>query len=120
MLQRQFDKGSRVVRSSTTAQSNKLGHIVIEAVTPTVDCAHYPVKRVVGESCVVEADIFGDGPAALAAVIKWRRAQDANFAEVPMTLIDNDRWRGEFPLVENTRYVFAIEAWTRAFTSWRE
>jgi len=120
MLQRQFDKGSRVVRSSTTAQSNKLGHIVIEAVTPTVDCAHYPVKRVVGESCVVEADIFGDGPAALAAAVKWRRALDENFAEAPMASIGNDRWRGEFPLAENGRYIFAIEAWTRAFTSWLE
>jgi starch synthase (maltosyl-transferring) len=101
-------------------QPNRLRHIVIEAITPTVDCARYPVKRIAGESCVVEADIFGDGPAALAAVIKWRSAQDDSFAETPMALFDNDRWRGEFPLAENTRYVFTIEAWTRAFTSWRE
>jgi starch synthase (maltosyl-transferring) len=85
-----------------------------------VDCARYPVKHAAGESCVVEADIFGNGPAALAAVIRWRRAQDESFVEAPMTLFDNDRWRGEFPLAENTRYVFIIEAWTRAFFSWRE
>jgi starch synthase (maltosyl-transferring) len=100
--------------------NERLRHIVIEAVTPTVDCGRYPVKRLAGESCVVEADIFSDSPVALAAVIKWRRAQDASFLEAPMVLIDNDRWRGEFPLAENSRYVFAIEAWTRNFTSWRE
>jgi len=34
---------------------------VIEAVTPMVDCGRFPVKRVAGEPCVVEADIFRDG-----------------------------------------------------------
>lgn len=66
---------------------------------------------------MVEADIFSDGPAALAAVIQWRRSQDESFTEAPMVFLDNDRWRGEFPLAENTRYVFAIEAWARAFIS---
>ncbi len=120
MLRRQFGKDSLVMSPPKSTEPNKLRHIVIEAVTPTVDCARYPAKRIAGESCVVAADIFGDGPAALAAVIKWRRAGDASFAEAPMVLIDNDRWRGEFLLTENTRYVFAIEAWTRAFASWRE
>src|ERR1700689_314292 len=120
MVWRQFGRDSQVMIPPKSTQPKRLGHIVIEAVTPTVDCARYPAKRIAGESCVVEADIFGDGPAALAAVIKWRRAQDASFLEAPMALIENDRWRGEFPLAENTRYVFAIEAWTRAFTSWRE
>ncbi len=104
----------------STRSAPAFGHIVIEAATPTVDCGRYPVKRIAGETCMVEADIFGDGPAALAAVIKWRRTCDKGFHEAPMIHIDNDRWRGEFPLAENTRYTFAIEAWTRAFTSWRQ
>jgi starch synthase (maltosyl-transferring) len=104
----------------STKPAPAFGHIVIEAATPTVDCGRYPVKRIAGETCIVEADIFGDGPAALAAVIKWRRTSDKGFHEAPMIQIDNDRWRGEFPLAENTRYTFAIEAWTRAFTSWRQ
>jgi starch synthase (maltosyl-transferring) len=105
---------------SYTKPDRMLRHIVIEAVTPTIDCGRYPVKRTAGEACVVEADIFSDGPAVLAAVIQWRRASDEGFAEAPMTYVDNDRWRGQFPLAENTRYVFAIQAWTRRFTSWRE
>src|SRR3984957_645336 len=120
MLRKQFGKDSPVMSPSKSTQPNILRHIVIEAVTPTVDCARYPAKRIAGESCVVEADIFGDGPAALAAVIKWRRARDASLVAAPMALSDSDRWRDEFRLAEYTRYVFAIEAWTRAFTSWRE
>ncbi|MGZ6194986.1 MAG: maltotransferase domain-containing protein, partial [Candidatus Binataceae bacterium] len=91
---------------------------VIEAVTPTVDCGRYPVKRVAGEPCVVEADIFRDGDHVLHAVIKWRPKGETQFSESPMLHVDNDRWRGEFPLERNDRYLFTIEAWTDLFASW--
>src|ERR1700738_500726 len=91
---------------------------VIEAVTPVVDCGRYPVKRVMGEPCVVEADIFRDGDHVLGAVIQWRSRRETEFSESPMTHVDNDRWRGEFPLDRNDRYVFTIEAWTDLFASW--
>jgi len=91
---------------------------VIEAVTPAVDGGRYPVKRVVGESCVVEADILRDGDYVLRAVVKWRRRSEARFREAPMAHRDNDRWRGEFPLEHNDRYLFTIEAWTDQYASW--
>jgi starch synthase (maltosyl-transferring) len=91
---------------------------VIESVTPIVDCGRYPAKRVMGEPCVVEADIFRDGDYVLHAVIKWRPTDQLQFSESPMVLVDNDRWRGEFPLDRNTRYLFTIEAWTDLFASW--
>jgi starch synthase (maltosyl-transferring) len=91
---------------------------IIEAVTPTVDCGRYPAKRIVGEPCVVEADIFRDGHAIIRAAVKWRRRDETDYAESPMRPLENDRWRGSFPLNENTRYVFAIEAWTDAYASW--
>ena len=96
----------------------RLSHIVIEDVTPSVDCGHYPAKRIAGESCVVEADIFRDGHQVLRAAVKWRRKQDEAFDEAPMLPLDNDRWRGEFRPTENARYVFTIEAWTDLFASW--
>src|SRR5216684_1024676 len=105
---------------SRLARRSRLPHIIIEAVEPTLDCGRSPVKRTVGESCVVSADIFRDGPAAIAAVIKWRPINAESLTEAPMTFLDNDRWRGEFPLEANTRYFFMIEAWTRAFVSWRD
>jgi starch synthase (maltosyl-transferring) len=67
---------------------------------------------------VVEADIFRDGHEVIRAAIKWRRKEDSIFNEAPMAPIGNDRWRGQFPLRENTRYVFTIEAWTDRYASW--
>jgi starch synthase (maltosyl-transferring) len=95
-----------------------LARHVIEGVTPSIDCGRYPVKRVVGESCVIEADIFRDGHDIIRAAVQWRRKDANEFAEAPMELFDNDRWRGAFPLNENTRYVFTITAWTDKYATW--
>src|SRR5271163_396331 len=95
-----------------------LSHIVIEALTPLVDCGRYPAKCIAGVPCVVEADIFRDGHQLLRAAVKWRRKDAELFDEAPMTVLDNDRWRGEFVPADNARYVFTIEAWTDLFASW--
>jgi starch synthase (maltosyl-transferring) len=102
----------------TRAPTTRLARHVIEAVSPRVDCGQFPAKRVVGDDCVVEADIFRDGHEVVRAAIKWRRKLDAVFNEAPMVPVENDRWRGQFPLHENTRYVFTIEAWTDRYASW--
>ncbi len=105
-------------RLSPAASDWRQGHIIIEDVTPCVDSGRYPVKRIAGERCVVEADIFRDGHQLLRAVVKWRRKEDEAFAEAPMAPVDNDRWRGEFMLANNGRYIYTVEAWTDVFASW--
>src|SRR5271166_2205490 len=52
---------------------------IIEAVTPTVDGGRYPAKRIVGEPCVVEADIFRDGHQIIRAALKYRRKSEESF-----------------------------------------
>src|SRR5215469_3972946 len=96
----------------------RVGHIIVEAVTPSVDGGRYPAKQIAGEPCVVEADIFRDGHEVLRAVVAWKRKVDEAFIEAPMAAFDNDRWRGEFVPPDNARYVFTIEAWTDLFASW--
>lgn len=104
--------------SALVASIPRLSHIVIEDVTPSIDGGRYPAKRIAGEPCVVEADIFRDGPQVLRAAVKWRRKRDEVFDEAPMLALDNDRWRGEFRPTDNARYVFTIEAWTDLFATW--
>ena len=41
-------------------------------------------------------------------------------AETPMTFVDNDRWRGEFPLENNERHFFTVQAWSDPFATWLE
>jgi starch synthase (maltosyl-transferring) len=104
----------------TVGQDWNFSHIIIESVTPSVDDGRFPVKRAVGEPCIVEADIFREGHQTLRAVVQWRCDRDEAFTEAPMRPIGNDRWRGEFVPTENAHYWYGIEAWTDVFTSWLE
>jgi len=92
--------------------------VVIEAVTPEIDGGRFPAKRVAGETVTVEADIFADGHDSLAAVLRFRHQSAADWIEVPMSPLPNDRWRGEFPVTELGRYSFMLEGWIDHFETW--
>src|SRR5215831_17339142 len=93
--------------------------IYIEDVYPVVDVGRFPVKRIVGEELDVWADIFRDGHVVLAAELLWRREGADKWLRVPMVLHNNDRWKASFTPPKAGRYVYAIEAWTDVFASWR-
>jgi starch synthase (maltosyl-transferring) len=93
-------------------------HILIEAISPSVDGGRYPAKGIAGESCRIEADVFRDGHGLIRAVVKWRKKGEEPFSEVALTHVGNDRFEGEFPLSDNALYEFTIEAWTDRFGSW--
>ncbi|MGE0384492.1 MAG: alpha-1,4-glucan--maltose-1-phosphate maltosyltransferase [Gammaproteobacteria bacterium] len=92
---------------------------VIERVTPSVDEGRFPVKRVLGERVVVEADCFADGHDAVVARLRWRRLDRPQWTEVPMVSIGNDRWRGAFEPDCIGRWVYGVCAWVDRFLSWR-
>src|SRR5438034_4955512 len=92
---------------------------VIENLQPLIDGGRFPIKRVVGEDVVVEADIFKSGHDIVAAALKWRVVGHANWHETAMKHVDNDRWRGVFSLYENATYEYTIEAWTDVFAGWQ-
>ena len=93
--------------------------IFIEDVYPSIDAGHFPVKRIVGEPVHVWADIFRDGHAVLAAELLWRPATAGTWSGVAMLHYGNDRWTASFTPVHAGRYVYAIEAWTDEFATWR-
>ncbi|HEY2614613.1 MAG TPA: maltotransferase domain-containing protein, partial [Chthoniobacterales bacterium] len=92
---------------------------VIENLQPLIDGGRYPVKRVVGDDLVVEADVFKDGHDVVAAALKWRLLGETRWHETPMAFVDNDRWRAVCTLYENATYEYTIEAWTDSFRGWQ-
>src|SRR5438105_13620438 len=79
--------------------------IAIEDVQPQLDGGHWPIKRVVGDTVEVSADIFKEGHDVLQAAVVYRPADEPQWREVPMRPVQNDRWVGEFTVDRNTRYV---------------
>lgn len=94
------------------------GPVIIEDFYPELDAGRYPVKREVGDSLTVEADIFRDGHDTISAVLKYRLKGRRKWLETPMQHIINDRWTGSATLTENARYEYTVEAWPDEYATW--
>ena len=94
--------------------------VVIEAVKPEIDGGRFPIKRIIGDTVVVEADIFADGHDLLSATLLYRKESDPNWIEVPMEFLVNDRWRGSFMVTEPGRYQYTFIAWVDRFKTWQQ
>ena len=110
--------GITVNKTAQTVEST-LGTFHIEDVYPRIDGGRYPVKRIVGERVEIWADIYRDGHEIAAASLIWRGELDRDWRREPMVLDSNDRWSGSFVPEAPGRYVYAIEAWTDEFATWR-
>jgi starch synthase (maltosyl-transferring) len=108
-----------VNKTAQTVESAAAGAFHIEDVYPLIDGGRFPVKRIVGERVEVWADIYRDGHDIIAAALVWRLERDREWRREPMTLHGNDRWVGSFVPDAPGRYVYAIEAWTDEFATWR-
>jgi len=104
---------------STPRPQNGPRRVVIEAVQPEIDSGRFPIKRIVGDRVVVEADIFADGHDELSCVLLHRKEGTHAWTETPMEPIGNDRWRASFTVHEIGRYHYTIAAWVDRFKSWR-
>jgi len=112
--------GITVNKTTQTVESAAVGGAFhIEDVYPLIDGGRFPVKRIVGERVEVWADIYRDGHDVVRAALVWRREQDREWRSEPMTLDGNDRWSGWFVPDQPGRHLFAIEAWTDEFATWR-
>jgi starch synthase (maltosyl-transferring) len=102
-----------------TAVTVQFAPIVIERVTPELDCGRHAVKRLVGDACAVGASIFKDGHDLLAARVRYRGPSDDGWRYAPLAYDFNaDRWSGAFPVDEIGRWTYTVEAWTDRFGTW--
>ena len=107
-------------KTTQTVESAAVGGAFhIEDVYPLVDGGRFPVKRIVGERVEVWTDIYRDGQDVIAAALVWRHERDREWRREPLTHHSNDRWAGSFVPDTPGRHIYAIEAWTDEFATWR-
>lgn len=94
--------------------------VVIENVKPQIDCGSFPIKRVVGEKVVVEADVFADGHDSVSASLLYKAQNEKDWREIPMTLLENDGWGGEFIVEKIGTYYYSLEGWVDYFKTWQK
>jgi starch synthase (maltosyl-transferring) len=93
--------------------------VAIEDVRPRVDDGRFAAKRVIGESVVVEADVFTDGHDLVSCRLLYRWEHEADWAFAPMEPLGNDRWRAEFPASNLGCYRYTIEGWVDHLQTWQ-
>jgi starch synthase (maltosyl-transferring) len=99
-------------------QTEGRNRVVIERVSPEIDGGRFPIKRIVGDTLVVEADVFADGHDQIACqILYWQDEKKPKTS--PMKALGNDRWRGEFSVPELGRYHYTVEGWIDRFETWR-
>jgi len=107
-------------RADRRTSARRLEHIIIECVTPELDGGRYPVKRIVGDTVSIGADLIKDGHDILGARALYQGPGDDDWSVAPMQFdFDSDRWYGEFRVDRIGHWKFTVEAWTDSFETWR-
>ena len=103
----------------TTQISDGRKRVIIEGITPQVDCGRFPAKRTVGDQVRVEADVFTDGHDAIAASLLARREGSEEWTEIPMKPLVNDRWEAAFRGSRAGALWYKVQGWVDHFETWR-
>jgi starch synthase (maltosyl-transferring) len=93
--------------------------VVIENIQPVVDGGRFPIKRIVGDVVVVEADCFADGHDVVACALLWRRAEVDTWQSTPMLPLGIDHWQASFPVETMGLWRYTVCAWVDPFLSWQ-
>ncbi len=112
-------KDSKRTVDAAVKLAAKAPRIAIENISPCVDQGRFLVKRCVGDTLVVEADLFGEGHDRIAAALRWRAIDEDDWHETDMRSVVNDRWRAQFLLPRVGRFEYQIEAWIDVFGAYR-
>jgi starch synthase (maltosyl-transferring) len=93
--------------------------VIIRRLWPEIEGGRFPVKRVVGDSVVVEAEVIADGHDRISCRIRYCHSTGKDWLFTPMKPLGNDRWSGEFKVTEIGRYHYSVEGWIDPFETWR-
>jgi starch synthase (maltosyl-transferring) len=105
--------------SQSIPSNDARARVVIENVEPRIDDGRFPIKRVVGDSVVVEADVFADGHDTVAAAVLYRFEKDHDWRRAPLRPLVSDRWIGDFQVEHVGAYHYAVAGWIDYFATWK-
>lgn len=93
--------------------------VVIEHVSPEINEGRFAIKAIPGESIHVEADVFCDGHDHVTARLLYKHSEENDWAEVGMTLMNNDRYEVDFTVAKEGAYTYTIEGWVDHIDTWQ-
>jgi starch synthase (maltosyl-transferring) len=110
----------KVAKRQAALDEDLRRRVIVERLYPEIDAGRFPIKRTVGETVHVAADIHADGHDLLAAVLLMRPEGRKDWTEIPMTAVGNDRYVAAFTVERLGRYQYTVEGWVDRFATWRQ
>jgi len=92
--------------------------VVVEQLSPQVDCGRHPACRILGDTVTVTAAVFGDGHDHVAARLLYRQSSERRWRFASMTDRGNDVWSGDFTVDQLGGWEFTVQGWVDHFDTW--
>jgi starch synthase (maltosyl-transferring) len=96
----------------------RAGDIVIQNVHPMIDGGKYPVKRIVGDTLSVDAEVFTTGEKAVCVDLLVKPPSSKAWLRIPMKQKGEDNFVGHYNLLELGSTMYTLEAWLDEYRSW--
>jgi starch synthase (maltosyl-transferring) len=93
--------------------------VIIENVLPQLDNGAFFIKRIVGQSIRVTADIISDGHDVMQAVVQYKHENDKKHTEIRMISHPNDLYAAIFSVTKQGHYSYLVEAWVDYALNWQ-
>ncbi len=97
----------------------KQERVIIENISPQLECGTYFIKRIVGEKIEVFADVIGDGHDVVQADVSFKHENEKSFSTVRMEHLGNDVHRAIFTVIKQGFYDYKVEAWVDNPLNWQ-
>jgi len=92
--------------------------VAIDRVGPEVDGGRFAVKRIIGDTVLVEADIVCDGHDELDCRLHVRHGETGQWTVVPLGCVGNDAWRASFTVDRLGSWHYFLTARVDPFATW--
>ena len=93
--------------------------VIIENVLPQLNNGQFFIKRIVGQSVTVTADIISDGHDVMEAVVQFKHEKDKKWNEVRMNQNPNDAFDATFRVEKQGYYTYFVESWIDYALNWQ-
>ena len=93
--------------------------VVIDHVSPSINCGEFYIKRVVNEIVNVDAHIIADGHDVIAASVLFKHQNAKKWQETRMHLVVNNEWESLFTVEKQGFYSYKVEAWVDYALNWQ-
>ena len=93
--------------------------IVIENVTPQINCGNIFIKRVVNEIVNVSADVLVDGHDIIEASLLFKHEKERKWSETRMSATSNDVYIASFKTAKQGFYSYKLEGWVDYALNWQ-